>query len=243
MKRGRLKLTVLSLLAILLLSRPGYCAITADSDTDYNEFNNDNRTVSHTVAGTDTLLAACVACEGTSCPEIDTPPTYNGTSMIFGDEGLSDAGAQNTASCYYLVNPDTGTHDLVWDFGSPDRNRVGNISSWNGVKQTGQPEDTDNDDCTSCTTVTVSLVTSVADCLLIDSASNGNNNVHTPGSGQTELYDAGNSTMRGVTEYLIVGSADTYTQSTSSSSTNRLAQAGMAFSPVAAAGGRTRRFF
>lgn len=79
-------------------------------------------TLSHTCASGASILVVCLAAN--SSTDIFTGVTYNGVAMTRAIE--SDV--RKAGAIYYLVNPDSGTHNIVASISSSDGFGVGGIS-------------------------------------------------------------------------------------------------------------------
>jgi len=113
-------------------------------------------TYSHTVSGSDKILFVFIRLGGTS--DLVTSVTYNGDGMTLVDK---DIGSNNLGTyLYYLVNPDSGTHDVTINLSST-ATVLSTASSYNGANQTTQLDATGKTSGTG-TIGTISLTT-VAD--------------------------------------------------------------------------------
>jgi len=105
-----------------------FAAISYDSTSQYSTNSVGTATWSHTVSGTDTILFVY----GFARP-FQTPPTsveYNGVALTL-LESVDKAYFNDTSYLYYLVNPDTGTHDIEVNLSSS------NYQGWVAVSYNG----------------------------------------------------------------------------------------------------------
>lgn len=118
-------------------------------------------TVSHTVAGSNRALVVGVIA---GASDIVTGVTYDGVAMTRVDVRNN---GNSTAYMYYLLAPNTGTHDYVISVsgGAVTINAEG--LSLTGVKQSGQP-DASATSVASATTSLATSVTTIADnCIVV----------------------------------------------------------------------------
>ena len=143
-----------------------------------------SKTISYTVAtGNNTMLV--VGAFNLSTSDI-TGATWNGAAMT----ALTDyrqGGAFNYTDgrWFYILNPDTGTHDMVLSFGSTGLIKIGMFQLTN-AKQGAPNLDTSASD-TSGTTHTHSYTTTVANTLVIQMCEH-NDVFVSYGAGQTQLW-------------------------------------------------------
>lgn len=115
-------------------------AIAIDATSSGFQLNTTSVTVSHVVSGSDRVLLVFVA-NGNNYPTATTilasGVTYNSVAMT----SMSSSGASNVihGQWFYLIAPDTGTHDIVVTMPSSQDVVVAAISL-TGVKQTGFPD-------------------------------------------------------------------------------------------------------
>ena len=143
-------------------------------------------TVSKVVSGDRTLLIVFVTAEdGTDGESNTSGVTYNGTAMtkITGKDQGSDS-----ISAWYLINPDTGTHDIIASF----TNAFAEVSlagiSFENVDQTSPIRDNTSASGTTGT-ITVTLTNSQDNDFVIAGLIKTVVAGTTPGSGQTERWD------------------------------------------------------
>lgn len=116
-------------------------------------------TIAHTCTGSNLLLVTYVGCNTAS--DIITGVTYNGVAMTRATGQF--IGANSISSyLYYLINPATGTHNVVISNSSSVGVQGGN-TSYTGVLQTGQPDATSTASTATTATSIANAVTTVAD--------------------------------------------------------------------------------
>lgn len=170
---------VRKLLLILILSlftTTANCAITLDSATDDGS---NGYTVAHTFSHTvgdydNTLLIVTASCGNTA-----TGVTFNGVA-------LTVVYVNGYYSQWYLLNPDTGTHDVVISQNAYEKIN-GNASSYYNVQQQA-PEEKDQANATtsSCSLEVTSLTDNamiIGSCMLQGTGAN----FASWGTGQTEV--------------------------------------------------------
>jgi len=126
-------------------------------------------TFAHTCSGTNRILF--VAARFYQTDKI-TGITYNGTAMTFINKRQDNAGNNCYIYLYYLLNPDTGTNNVVVSASAnPNIQMCAASASYTGVAQSGQPDSQTNKSSTSSTmTVTTTVVAS--NCWLFGATSN-----------------------------------------------------------------------
>lgn len=152
--------------------------------------------LSHTVAGTNKLLIVGVSIsDNTAVSSV----TYSGQSLtlIRFDEVLS---TDRRSELWYLVNPPSGTADIVVTLDQTEKVIIGAISFTN-VDQSN-PINVDNGaiDSAGATHPSVSLTTTVDNALIVDVVSTIGGTM-TPSASQTERWD--------LTQSLLAGSGST----------------------------------
>ena len=191
-------------------------------------------TWAHTCSGTDRLLRVTVSHFDSS--DAVTGVTYNGVALTAVPSGATTNG-QCWITAYYLIAPDTGTHDIVvtvagnvFDFGA-------GAISYNDVHQT-VPLGTAVTATGTGTTPTVD-VSSATDELVDDGLVIIHSGTLSVGAGQTQRWNAiatfGFIKYAGSTE---VGAAST-TMSWSNSSSQTWAMVAIPVKPVGGGGGGT----
>lgn len=150
-------------------------AITTDA-TSESAYNSDALTVtwSHTVSGSDRLLVVGVSMSLWDSPQEVTGVTYNGVALTRLRRDL--VSTVMSSEIWYLVAPETGTHDIVVTKNDTEFGAKAGAVSFTGVDQTNPMNahnggDGDGLDNTVSTTVT----TTVDDCFLFDTLLLANN--------------------------------------------------------------------
>ena len=163
-----------------------------------------------------------------------TSVTFNGVALTKIDEAIASDSYKQCASLWFLLEPDTGTHDIVITWPQDTDNRSGGgISIYNAAQQ--GPEASNTKALSgSPSTITTSLTTLTDGAWVIDAVGSGSkgSGFSPLESGQTERYDvtAGSSAGAGSTKY--VASAG-LTSMGWAQNANRLAHVIAAFAPVA----------
>lgn len=126
-------------------------------------------TFSHTCTGTNLILI--VAARFYTSDHI-TGITYNGVSMTLINKQQDNVGNNCYSYLFYLINPATGTHDVVVSAdATPSIQMCAASASYTGAKQTGQP-DSNNSQSSTATTMTISTTVVASDCWLVGCTSN-----------------------------------------------------------------------
>lgn len=173
--------------------------------------------INHAVSGSDRILLLFSAHEA-NINSISSA-SYNGDSLTKLTE-YTDSKA-NSFEIWYLLNPDTGTNSLqVVYAGSSGYNVSAVAISYTGVDQTDPIDAYATGGSFSGDTISRSITTTVANCMLVECAGNGWDETITPESGQTtrstleEVY--GNLLYYLIAERLVT-TATTYTEQWSDS--------------------------
>ncbi len=124
-------------------------------------------TVSHTCTGNNLILFVGVGTFDSSAGQKVSGVTYNGVAMT--QIGTRRVAGSLDNTLWYLINPATGTHDIVASYASQNECYLV-AASYTGAKQTGQPDATAGNAGQSSTAITA-VVTTVADnCWVVMSA-------------------------------------------------------------------------
>jgi hypothetical protein len=148
-------------------------------------------TWSHTVtsAGSDRILIVGVGVDqNQSCCRTVTGVTYGGVSMAVVPSGISTNANRTRSELWYLVNPPTGTNNVVVTLSGSADVRAG-ATSYTGVNQ-ATPLGTAIGATGSSSTASVSGVSSAAGELVVDAAALESTSSYftAPGAGQTSRY-------------------------------------------------------
>ena len=111
-------------------------------------------TISLACSGSDRLVIACVADDAKGTMSV----TYNGTSLT-SIANVEDTSGFFKLHFFYLLNPATGTNNLVATRGTNSGDFYLFGATYTGIKQTGQPDASTTNAQTSGTTQTTSLTT------------------------------------------------------------------------------------
>lgn len=145
-------------------------------------------TVSITVASnSNRILLAMIAIGNSTGSYQVSSVAFNGTALS--RRAWIDDGADNAVEIWYLLAPDTGTHDLVVNYvGTPDAG-VAAVSLYNVDQNTPASAATEQN---SGTDITLNITTSTDNSMVVDVTSvdgTGGGPIHTPDAGQTERAD------------------------------------------------------
>ena len=196
-------------------------------------------TISHTVSGIDRLLVVAAFSDTsiTSWRPVSSI-TYNGVNLT----KITSREANNLRmELWYLIAPDTGTHDIVITWGGPAGKGGGGISL-TGVAQTGQPDASGNSGGISAS-CSVSITTVAANTWGVGAhVWEGTGYTLTVGSGQTERFqDTTGVSFAGSTEPKT--GAGTLTMSYTSSVSDETACGIASFSEATGGGSPSRRIW
>ena len=152
--------------------------ITID-DISFSSASNTN-TISwpHTVGAEDNrILVACSGTEDTSVGDwVITSATYNGKAMTKAESisGTTDGTTYQSSEIWYVLSPDTGAHDITFNYaGTVSCFGVGAISFFNAKQQA--PEKTaSNAELSNPVDITTPITTLSDGALVIDTVSCGN---------------------------------------------------------------------
>lgn len=150
-------------------------------------------TISHTVSGSNRAIIV-----GVSANLATAGVTYNGVAMT---QAVAQSSGGPRGAIFYLVNPDTGTHDIVITISSAGR-IVGGGISFTGV-DISSPIGTTNSATGTSTTPSVALTNVPASAFVVDTGGAGNR-TWTVDASQVERWnlieDSNNVTGVGSTE-------------------------------------------
>jgi len=161
----------------------GVAGLAIDDDSSaYASGGGTSLTWSHTVSGSDRVLF--VGCANRAAQP--TGVTYNGDAMtsVFTDDRVGTY----FVSGWVLINPDTGTHDIVVSYSGSTEERGGYGLSFTGAHQTtavGTPTTGDNYGTTS--TIDVSAATGD---IVVDILFHGAADEPSIGASQTQIHTA-----------------------------------------------------
>jgi len=158
-------------------------AIAVDASSKGTGGSTASRTWSHTCTGTDLILVVGVDIRGNG--NTCTGVTYNGVSMTeVGTSQVVSTLYYDKAQMFYLLNPDTGTHDVIATYGSANYQGTTAVS-YTGVSQVSQPDASTDNSATTTATKTTTLTTVADNCwtILIGMSEGGNTSA---GAGTTQ---------------------------------------------------------
>lgn len=208
-------------------------ALTLDATSQTGSVGGASQTLEHTIAADANLLVVQVVSWGNN--RTPSGVTWNGDAMTRVGDGVDNASGTNHAEIFYLLNPDTGTHDVVVTMpGSADGINTA-ATSLKGAHAT--PLDSTNEASTSLSDgVTTNITTVADDCWIFDGISDGAAAM-TAAVGQTENLDQDGGTSMGSYKP-DVGAAGGKTMSWTWSGSENFAHMVAAFKPAVAAAAR-----
>lgn len=152
-------------------------------------------TISFATSGNNRLLVAAALQAGADNSNATTGITYNGVAMTkMDDTGWGGGANPNWISFWYLVNPASGTHDVVFTRSTTSNGYYGAVASYTGVLQTSPLGNHGAASGGSGATFAQAVTTTVDNSWAIWLAAN-QNNIPTAGSGTTARGN-GTYTMR-----------------------------------------------
>lgn len=121
------------------------------------------QTVSYTTSGDNRILLVGVLKQSNNTV---SGVTYNGVSMTQIGTFTTTAGGGENNYLFLLVNPASGANNIVVTFNSSTGVSAVCASSYNGAKQTGQPDANNTGYSASTTSLTTSVTTTSDNCWL-----------------------------------------------------------------------------
>ncbi len=155
-----------SIMASFSLASNGTAGITYDNSTDggNNKGTTTSLTYSHTVGNGSNRLLLVNLIGDTAADDISSV-TYAGAPMTL--VAKIQAPSNNWQYLYYLLNPSSGSNNVVITAGSPHY-LISEAASWYNVKQSAQPDAfTTNTAAAASTSVTTSLTTVATGSLVV----------------------------------------------------------------------------
>ena len=155
-----------SIMASFSLASNGTAGITYDNSADggNNGGSTTSLTYSYTVGSGSNRLLVVNLIGDTSADDISSV-TYAGTPMTL--VGKVQAPSNNWQYLYYLLNPSSGSHNIVVTAGS-QHYLISQAASWYNVKQSAQPDaSTTNTAAAASTSITTSLTTVATGSLVV----------------------------------------------------------------------------
>jgi len=131
-------------------------------------------TFSHTVTGTETFLGVTAASNQSPGGTVThTTATYNGVAMTHMGTGIAIGSDRVSVAGYYLIDPDTGTHNVVVNISGTGPTLYAKALSYTGADQVSQPDSfaTSSLNASNPATFTVTSTVVDADSWLIGGAS------------------------------------------------------------------------
>lgn len=120
-------------------------------------------TFSHTCSGSNKILFVGVGQENST--DVISGVTYNSVSMTAIDTQIN-GGPNEVLSLYYLINPSTGSNNVVISLGSSIDVRGVSIS-YTGALQSGVPDSKNKATNTASTSITTSVITVLNNCWVV----------------------------------------------------------------------------
>lgn len=156
-------------------------AIAFDAFSTGKSNSTSSLTVSHTCSGSDRILIVQTMCNGA----FTTGVTYNGTSMTLLLQDKDGGAGGSGTSVYYLLNPDSGTHDIVASLST--NYIVLTAASYTGVYQSSFPDGSSKEDYPADNAATQSntITPTEDDCWVVGGAFVNANAATTAGTGTT----------------------------------------------------------
>lgn len=148
---------------------------------------NNKLTFNHTTSGNDRYLIVAVGIDEDTGAALVSSVTYNGVSLTREHRAATTF---DELQVWRLKNPASGTNEVDITFNDTGYDRAAIAMSYTGVDQTTPIDVSNINTGSSGTTASVSVTTTVADCMLVqfaidDASSSG----ISPNSGQTERQD------------------------------------------------------
>lgn len=182
------KLLVTLALCLLFVAPSGaYAAIAVDATSAAANVTTISSTHSHTTTGTNLIMIFAVSAAINNANQIVSTITYNGDSATKIDAQTNATPIARDTELWYLIAPDTGTHDVVVTFANEpsDFFSVG-VTTYTGAKQSAQPDASAKSENSANATSISQALTTVADNSWIVGAgtnlANGNANMAEAGS-------------------------------------------------------------
>lgn len=156
-------------------------AIAFDATSSGKSNSTASLSVAHTCSGSDRILLVQTMCNGA----FTTGVTYNGTAMTLLFSDKDGGGGGSGTSVYYLINPDTGTNNIVASLST--NFIVLTAVSYTGVYQSSFPDNSskENYPADNAANQTNTITPNVDDCWVVGGAFVNANAATTAGSGTT----------------------------------------------------------
>ncbi|NTW31404.1 MAG: hypothetical protein HGB12_02025 [Bacteroidetes bacterium] len=186
----------INLLFVVLMgtSQKALGAIAFDASSTFGESQTSSATFSHTCSGANRILFVGGWVRGVS--NFVTSITYNGIPMTqIGNQidVLNNGGYHDKVFLFYLINPTSGTNNIIVTYTSTNWQCVSAVS-YTGAKQSLQPDNFANNGPTSTNSLTTTLSTVADNCwtILAGLSDNGNTSA---GAGTTLRKTASNAAI------------------------------------------------
>lgn len=141
-------------------------AITFGGQVDNTSFGSgSSQTTAFAISGTDTILWVGVLAQKGSNTDYVTGVTYNGVSMTQLGQVANNANVR--IYLYYLINPASGTNNIIVSC-SASMDYIETIATYyNGANQTGVPDASVSTGPNTSTSITTTLTTIADNCWLV----------------------------------------------------------------------------
>jgi len=223
---------------LCLLSRSSFAAAAFVDDAGQYGINKSEENFSYTATGGagSVLVVGIGGEDGPSQADIVvTGCTYNAVAMT-NINSISHSGGSNRVEHWYLDEPDNGAHTVDCNYTAGVTQSGANAAEFSGVASGGPGTAKDTQECSTCTTITGDALTVTTGGVSISTVTNGNNQTHTHGTDQIEIFDgAANSSALSMSYELHASDTTNQMADTASASTNRLAQVSAFWAQSAAA--------
>ncbi|MCK5260777.1 MAG: DUF2341 domain-containing protein [Thermoplasmatales archaeon] len=190
----------------------------------------------HTVGNSygNRILVVCSGAEDdTSTDIVVASADYNGKALQKADaEVVTSGGYYASSEIWYILNPDTGTHNVRVNFtGDVFDSEGGAISLYNVSQQA--PEVTNTSNVTASDTILTYITTLSNKSMVIDCVGAGDAVTFTQDNDQTEFYDEITGSNSGAGSYKLVSTlGSTFMRQNASASANRMAHVVASFAPA-----------
>jgi hypothetical protein len=154
--------------------------------------------------------------------------TYNGVAMTAGP--VITSGAMRS-ELWYIIAPPTGTSTISATVSGATDERKFSAVSFAGVAQSS-PVDTSNTQLTSGTSASISLTTTTANDMVIDSLAHFGTQFMTAGSNQSTAFNSFSGSSGAAVSYKNAATAGSNTTSWTTTGTNDIAYVSAAMKPV-----------
>jgi hypothetical protein len=164
-------------------------AIAFDAAASSTALSANSVTYAHTVSGTDRILfVSVIATTGSSA----LAATYNGVSCTRIGSEVATPTSGSRLALFYLINPATGTHNVVASCTGVVAVVGGSSASYTGAKQTGQP-DANNSATGSSLTASTAVTVVGTGCWIVSGLINDADNFANTGTNYSKRAPTGSA--------------------------------------------------